>query len=582
MDQNQNRKNRIDQLLHEAELTQGELLRQMLRLSGQDPYKGYEKQKGNFSKKLSGERDFSGDEILQLERTLHTSWRYIVDGTDQDKNFAQKGLRYAAYKGDYESFAHLGAEESHGNLVIKHYDEYDNSILDYIFDYKAIEGLRYLVDKKLITLYFDCNTLIGDVMSSRGPNQACKEALLLICEKDDEPLFWSLFNPYQVLKGSDGGSTIFDDPDALAAMLGTKNILASLLKDREFTLKELNPHIAESRMSQQAFRLCVPCLSELLVYALHDPVKYQAQLEKILQFGKFFNEDRIAKLEEMSEEEKNDITLNEAGAISCGRVYIGDLFTYRLTEQIDLSPDLARELAWINDQINRVKFREKPLANALTSGDSRIIDGQVVKRTSGNEAEYTFLKLMEENGVKETPRLIKQENGLDYFAYFPGESAYYMYTMPMERTLQAVKFLRKINEISGKTLANGKVYCHGSLSGMSAVFDKDVLVGVTDWDGTHVGEEYEDFVYLAWTWLNIGDYTRDNEKILDNLIVLLKAYGADESFKKGFADKMLAVMDKQLANTPKDSKQYARIFQWVGWSKIWVELMKDAIKERIG
>jgi hypothetical protein len=52
-------------------------------------------------------------------------------------------------------------------------------------------------------------------------------------------------------------------PDALAAMLGTKKILASLLKDREFTLKELNPHIAESRMSQQAFRLCAPCLSEL-------------------------------------------------------------------------------------------------------------------------------------------------------------------------------------------------------------------------------------------------------------------------------------------------------------------------------
>jgi hypothetical protein len=29
-----------------------------------------------------------------------------------------------------------------------------------------------------------------------GPKEACKEAFLLICEKDDEPLFWSLFNPY--------------------------------------------------------------------------------------------------------------------------------------------------------------------------------------------------------------------------------------------------------------------------------------------------------------------------------------------------------------------------------------------------
>jgi hypothetical protein len=580
MDQNQ--KSRIDQLLHEAGLTQGELIRQMLRFSGEDPYTAYDKQKGNFSKIFSGERDLPDKYILPLERALHTSWRYIVDGTDQDKSLPQRGLRYAAYKGDYDTFALLGAEESHGNLVIKHCDEYDNSVLDYILDYKAIEGLRYLVDNKLVYVHFDCSSLLGDILSSRGPKEACKEAFLLICEKDDEQLYWKLFNPFMVLNGWDGGPTIFDDPDAIAAMLGTTKILASLLKDREFTIKELNHHIAESRMSQQTFRLCAPCLSGLLVYALHDPVKYQAQLEKILQFGKFFNEDRIAKLEEMDEEEKNDIKLSDTGAISCGRAYIGNLFTYRLTEQMDLSPDLARELAGINDQINRVKFREKPLANGLTSGDSRVIDGQVVKRTSGNEVEYAFLKLMGENEIKETPRLIKQENGLDYFTYFPGESAYYIYAMPMERTLQAVKLLRRINDISRTALGNGKVYCHGSLSGMSAVFNKGNLVGVTDWDGTHIGEEYEDFVYLAWTWLNIGDYTRDNEKILDNLIVLLKAYGADESFKKGFADKMLDVMDKQLANTPKDSKQYARIFQWVGWSKIWVELMKDAIKDRIG
>jgi aminoglycoside phosphotransferase (APT) family kinase protein len=189
---------------------------------------------------------------------------------------------------------------------------------------------------------------------------------------------------------------------------------------------------------------------------------------------------------------------------------------------------------------------------------------------------------MAEKNFSLTPRLIKQENGLDYFTYFPGESAYAVYAMPLPKTIQVARALRTINDLSKQTLPNGQVYVHGDLSPMNAVFKGDQLVGIIDWDSTHIGQDYEDFIYLAWTWLNIGDPARNNAQILEDLITLLKAYDADDAFKKDFAKKMTNVMDERLKATPKDSRTYERIYQWVGWSKIWVDLYRDRITKRIG
>jgi thiamine kinase-like enzyme len=580
---NQEQIDRINQLLRQENINQKDFIVSVLSNSNVNNIsEGYEKQKANFSKMMSGERDFPDKYILGIERTLHTSWNYIVDGTNFDKSFVSRGIRYTAYKGTYQDFDLLGKELSQGDHIICNYDEYNNSILDYILEYKAIEGLRYLFDNKLVELHFDCNQLTGKIFSSRGPQASCKEALLLICEKEDVSLFTTMFDSYKLFQDFIDGETIFDNPEVQEAILKKPKILSSLLEEKAFSLKELNPEVVESRVSQQEFHLCSPILCKLLVFALHDSVKYQKQLTSIIEFGKRFNDARISQIEKMSEDEQNDIALSDDGLLSCGRLKIGNLFTYRLTEQLDLSDEIIQSLGEINDQINRVKFREKPLLGGLSRGNSRIINGQLVKRSTKNKDEYTFLKLMADNNIQETPRLLKQENGLDYLTYFPGESAYHVYAMPMTRILQVIKLLRKINDISKKALGNGKVYVHGDLSAMNAVFQKDSLVGLIDFDSVHIGEEYEDFIYVAWTWLNIGDYTRNNAKILEDMITMLKAYGADESFKKDFASKITSVMDARLASTPKDSASYARIFQWVGWSKIWVELMKDEITRKIG
>lgn len=571
---------RLNALMEKNHLSQKQFIISVLANS--DGSKDYENQKGNFSKLFSGERELPDRYIIGVERTLHASWHYIIDGGPIDASFEQKGLRYAAYRGSYHDFELLGKEISNEDHVIRNSDEYGNTILDYVLDYQALEGLRYLYDNQLIQLGYDLKNNIGPIYSSRPTDEACKEVFLLICEKDDVPLFYGLFDPYKLLADHEGGGTVFDDPDIQKAMLTSKKIFASLLKEKEFTRLELNPWAKGMSDEKGVAKLYPPLLSNLLVYALHDPVVYQDQLQKILAFGKDFNSRRIAEIKAMNDKDQADLTLNEKGELRLGRLFYGNLFTYQLMESLDLPMGTTRELGEINAQINEVKFRDKPLLGGYSKGNSRVENGHLLKRSTNNEAEYAFLRLMAEKNFSLTPRLIKQENGLDYFTYFPGESAYAVYAMPLPKTIQVARALRTINDLSKQTLPNGQVYVHGDLSPMNAVFKGDQLVGIIDWDSTHIGQDYEDFIYLAWTWLNIGDPARNNAQILEDLITLLKAYDADDAFKKDFAKKMTNVMDERLKATPKDSRTYERIYQWVGWSKIWVDLYRDRITKRIG
>lgn len=41
-------------------------------------------------------------------------------------------------------------------------------------------------------------------------------------------------------------------------------------------------------------------------------------------------------------------------------------------------------------------------------------------------------------------------------------------------------------------------------------------------------------------------------------------------------------MENRLLVLNKDDKQYKRIYQWVKWSEVWVELYASKIKEFIG
>ena len=109
--------------------------------------KGYkintiEKEKGNFSHMLNGDRKFSYPYIIALEEVLETSLANIINQIDEHV-ITPKGFEYVASQNDYELFKALDEEEDiYKFSVLKNKDEYDKTVIDYIIEYKTNNELN--------------------------------------------------------------------------------------------------------------------------------------------------------------------------------------------------------------------------------------------------------------------------------------------------------------------------------------------------------------------------------------------------------------------------------------------------------
>lgn len=105
-----------------------------------------ERKKGNFSKMLSGKRKFTYDYIIAMEKIFKVPMAFIVEDISyEQKQFTKKGLQYVAITNTYGQFVSLGNDKNKsGSLVIYNLDEYGKTLIDYIIEYDAVEGVRYL------------------------------------------------------------------------------------------------------------------------------------------------------------------------------------------------------------------------------------------------------------------------------------------------------------------------------------------------------------------------------------------------------------------------------------------------------
>ena len=104
-----------------------------------DPYESLKSKKGNFSKKVSGERSFSEDEIIAMEKLLSCSFYDMIE--EKKTQFSPRGIRYAAYCDDISLLGSI--EKSEG---IPAYDEYDKTFLDYVLEFKSKASLGHLIE----------------------------------------------------------------------------------------------------------------------------------------------------------------------------------------------------------------------------------------------------------------------------------------------------------------------------------------------------------------------------------------------------------------------------------------------------
>ena len=316
-----------------------------------------------------------------------------------------------------------------------------------------------------------------------------------------------------------------------------------------------------------------PLLCRLLHFAVTHSAVYEKQAFEILDFGIKHNRAISKRLR------YDSILLN--GDLLHNNKIVGRALVFRATEALDGTDTLFAKLDELNSSVQSIWTKQMYLAGGYSGLSVRLADDVIEKERTFNECEYTFLKLLAENGYTKSPRYLGAKNGKDLFTYIKGKTIAYTYEMSEAAIVEMTNELKAINTISKKYLED-KVYVHGDLGAQNVVFNDSKIAGIIDWDNTFIGEEYDDFIYVFWTWANVGNLQRNDERMFGLLKIMIDTYQPDNKFLSNFPDKIWQRMERKLMSTPVGSKIYSRIFDWVKWSQQWVEKYNNRISHEIG
>lgn len=550
-----------------------------------NPYDKANKEKGNFTKMLKGERPLNKDFYIPIEKILKVSLANLSEDDLENKPFVNRGLRYTASLDDYQKYLELFEEKGDDNDSItevwSNFDEYNNNLIDYILLYKSLNGLKALHDIKDVHFnHWDNISLNNIIALGNKPNQI----LGLICDKDSSELFNDYFDIYKSFVESYQYNYkwlgILSTKENMSKILCTKNISKSLLWYRQCKIYELNRHMANKNEAKTL--MANPYIYYLLNYALKNCSFFLDKAKTIAKFAIEYN--KKVKDYIYNNKDFENLSIQDDGTILCGITVYGNVITYKLETQTNFDLELEKLLKEIDETINAIKFKSKPKTGGFSKNNVRVENGKLLKTHTGNEVEYEFLRKAEPFKLPFIPKLIATNDNYDTFTYMIGRSIEYDHYQSLNLDLikQVMEAIKKKDEISKKILGNSKVFVHGDLSPRNVIFKNNKLVGFIDWDTTHIGDESEDFIYAIWQWINIGNIYRNNDELYDRFKQVVSYYKPSKELRNDFANKIINIMDNVLKNTSKVSPNYKRVFEWVGWSKIWVELFRDKITKDIG
>lgn len=227
---------------------------------------------------------------------------------------------------------------------------------------------------------------------------------------------------------------------------------------------------------------------------------------------------------------------------------------------------------------------ETPLdGGRITAGVVRV--GNTVRRPTKRNSEYihkvlNFLDLMQFNYSQRY--LGKDDMNRDIFAFVEGFVPPDLGDTTDRQLYSFMKIVREFHDISLDFVNSDRlVLCHDDLSPCNVVFRDNHPILVIDWDSVHPDERWQDLTYILWLWINIGDHRR-KMNIVSQMSSALKAYGADETTKQDFADKLIQRMNRVLEETDETRTDYDRVKEWVQDSIRWVEKNNKKIKNEIG
>ena len=562
-----NYEERFKELFEEKEISgNAELLRKMYAAY----YKGklgvntdrqtwVNSQAPDLSKKIKGERGFTETDIKAIERALEMSWVDIVEPLpkkNEQRAFKNKSLSYAAYMDEERYYQELAdIEDVDGcRSVLLNSDEHGKTIIDYIVENKAENGLRFMINEG----YLRCTSLkFYWVRTGDDLYDALWDWIISI---DDPELFFKLLEDksfFDFLLYPEEESEKF-----LERIIESKKILGALFNEREHP---------ESKLKYMA-----SLLFEVLKCSLNRNDK--AIVERIISADTKFVEDQMMAFRNETNQDSNKRF--EVYRLCSGQseiYYDGSLIMYvwdfsKLNEKFNGFEDQIEPLQ-ISNIIEKLVVKN---LSAMEYGDSFVKDGIYYIKKKPDISLEALIYLTGEKNCKFLPDYIGEESGVTKICAY---NSWYNASFK-----ELGEMLGEIHALSQEKLGENRVYMYSRGFASNGCFGHTISKETTvigSWQICDIGTPIFDIIsaFLNYCKRLYGYYEEPHRcfiegkaNLYEELSVFLNAYPAKKVIEN-FGDKLNEELDKRLKDAIQGKKvtDIERIYMIKSFAEIYRE-----------
>ena len=527
----------------------------------------------NYSKFISGEKEFPAKYIIALEKVLNMKFTDIID-YDEDRMIPIQfdSIRTIAYANDYDKTKEFDLKYSDVN-VLDNEDEFDKFFFDYSYEYKSNNCLRYLIDSKELRLEYN-NLLMSHtgkpILSKFDQIELPYRVIELVCLNDDLESFIKLFDEYgKSYYNIKVPESIFKNERFAKWILKTDKILNHLFDTVELNLNEFNGTRVAALDKNGIYINTLA--NTVLNAAMKEPRRYERQIETILNKGIYANREIASFLSKYEE----PFTIDANGYVMCDQIVYCIVLNYEGKVLPDTTMNIRRLLLTLNKPLN-------DLSNKHSSNKKRyyheVKGNKEYLTASNNEIEYEMMRYMNEKKFSPIPVLYEHdaETNIDVMSFKkPTELPFYG-SATKNQIIEIANFLKEFHELAKRKLGNDKVYLHNNLSLDNCSFNEEgLLERIIDWSKCSIGNPLEDILYVLVNWTGMNNTNRIKEEVLDKIITFLEYYPLDKTINLG--EELIKYINAKLKELNPESEEYEEEYEKNRFALIFAELYKNKL-----
>ncbi len=491
---------------------------------------------------MNGRSGFPDRYVIGTEYLLGIRMADLL--SEEKVSYSSKpGLAEVGTQGDYQAFERLAQEDD--GAVIATYDEWGESIFDYVYRAKNKEGLRFLFEHG----YYEVYSPGYFSAKSYGSLDKGEHALQILDIVKDDPglaksVFTKLFDCRSATRAANSGIGVISDERVLRFILDNRTLLTIVCETDDLVPESVlnGPTRVLPEGADEYLGICASnWLTPLLCYSLAHEDEYTNQAFQLIdaslriarktvtQIGKFITSLGGSK----------GSVCTDHGYVKLGHHHIIGVIGEPETKGIIHNEQLSKaveELTSVIGSFRALAKIQKPM----------VVNGKIhLPRMDFNPIYKEFVKK-----AKSNPYLLQEskDNGRD--------SHNFVFDMPkgkeagnelsLKQWRQVGMALRSIHQIP--TGHEELVYCHGRFVYPDFYIDQEENVEkIWAYGNVYLGKPEDDVFCVALLAFKNGYYRTETNQ--ESLEAFLEGYGYPlNGFYEAFCDGLIAKAKKEKDN----------------------------------